>query len=122
MTEPKTPSSPTVVRGIATILLLAMGIAIGLGVASGENLLETLREWLADPWGRATLVDLYAGFVLFTLWIAHRERSLIRTGAWFLGTCCLGNVVPCIYLLVALKTSGGDPVRFWHGKSVANGP
>lgn len=117
MTNPHVPAFPSAVRGIATILLLAMGVAIGLGVASGVNFIETVRAWAADPWGRATLVDLYAGFILFAAWIAHRERSALKAVLWLAGTCCLGNVVPCIYLLIAAKSAGGDGTVFWHGRS-----
>ncbi len=32
---------------------------------------------LAMPWGIVSLVDLYVGFALFSIWIVYREKAIL---------------------------------------------
>ena len=68
-------------------------------------------------WGRALLIDVYAGMALFAAWIAWREPTPTRTGLWVLALLLLGNVVACVYLAYAWIRARGDAERFWHGAS-----
>ena len=77
-------------------------------------------EILANPWGIVSLVDLYTGFTLFSIWIAFRERSVARALPWIVGMMVLGFFAGSIYMLYALMTSGGDWHNVWLGKH-ANG-
>ena len=52
-----------------------------------------------SPWGQMTLVDLYAGFVLFALFIYSQEDSFPRAAGWIVALMFLGNLIACVYLL-----------------------
>lgn len=59
-----------------------------------------------SPWGQMTLVDLYAGFVLFALFIYSQERTFYRSAAWIIALMFLGNLVACLYLFLWLSRKG----------------
>jgi len=102
-------------RLLALLCLLTMtgvlvyGFTVGNFNAEGQVLLSM-------PWGIVSLVDLYAGFALFSGWIVYRERSLVRATVWVLLMVVLGFFTASLYTLIALQTSGGDWRRFWMGK------
>ena len=78
---------------------------------------------LAMPWGRATVVEVYAGIGLFAGWIVYRERSRMVAALWIGLICLAGNAASALYVLVALRASGGDPCGFWMGaRSPDRGP
>jgi hypothetical protein len=72
-------------------------------------------ELLANPWGVVSLVDLYVGFALFSIWIAFRETKVVVAVVWILLMMVLGFFTGAVYLLVALYASKGDWVRFFLG-------
>jgi hypothetical protein len=88
------------IRLLAAFGLAAMTAAIvgGLAVASftedGGAILEL-------AWGRVTLLDIYLAFLFGWLWIAWRERSALRAGAWLLATLVTGSLALFAYLLGA---------------------
>ena len=81
--------------GIAALLVLivmsSMEMTLGSGLLATED----------TGWGVTTMVDLYFGLFVMTGWIAHRERSIPRTLAWFVGLCLLGNLTTLVYLFIA---------------------
>ncbi|MBN1639732.1 MAG: DUF1475 family protein [Anaerolineae bacterium] len=106
---------------LAWLCLLAMtGILIYgfvVGDFSGEG-----SVLLSMPWGLVSLVDLYAGFALFSGWVVYRERSTWRSVGWVLFIMVLGFFAASLYTLVALYTSKGDWRRFWMGHRRIEGP
>jgi hypothetical protein len=42
------------------------------------------------PWGIVSLVDLYTGFILFSIWIVYREQSWWRSLVWVVLMMTLG--------------------------------
>ena len=70
---------------------------------------------LSMPWGIVSLAEVYAGIFLFAGWIVHRERSRAVAVAWIALICIAGNLLAALYVLLALRTSGGDPHAFWMG-------
>lgn len=62
------------------------------------------------PWGLMTLVDLYAGFVLFALFIYSQEATFSKAAPWMVALMLLGNLVACIYLLLWLKRKKNQPI------------
>lgn len=104
----------TLARIVAAAGLLVMTLVIGWGFAAGDFFAEG-GELTSMPWGIVTLVDLYTGFVLFSCWILFRERSLLIGLAWTLAMMLLGFWAGCLYVLVALQTSGGHWPTFWMG-------
>ncbi|MGD2206274.1 MAG: DUF1475 family protein [Anaerolineae bacterium] len=100
---------------IALLGLLAMTVVLIYGFAVGDFATEG-KLLLSMPWGLVSLVDLYAGFVLFSGWIVYREKSVARSVVWVVLMMILGFWTGSLYTLVALQTSGGDWRRFWLGQ------
>jgi O-antigen/teichoic acid export membrane protein len=104
-------------KAIALLGLLAMtGVLIygfTLGDFAGEG-----RQLLAMPWGIVSLVDLYVGFSLFSVWIVYRERSFARSLIWVVLMMTLGFFTASLYTFLALQASGGEWKRFWLGRRV----
>ena len=100
---------------IALIGVLAMTGIIAYAFIAGDFSAEG-NVLLSMPWGVVSMVDLYTGFTLFSLWIVYREKSLIRSIIWIVLMMTLGFFTGCLYTLIALQTSHGDWQRFWMGK------
>jgi len=107
--------APRAATPLAAVLFVALLAVVIRGALHGGGLGEVLRDMVAQPWGLATLVDLYVGFFLFAGWVAHRERSLPRTALWTIATMGLGNLIPCRDVLRAARSARGSGARFWHG-------
>ena len=94
---------------VAGILMAGLGEAVlhGQLIAEGARIAEL-------PWGRALLIDIYAGMALFAGWIAWREPRA-RAAAWIAALLVVGNVVACAFLLHAWHDARGNGSRFWNG-------
>lgn len=73
-------------------------------------------QLLSLPWGIVSLVDLYTGFALFSLWIVYREKTWWQALVWVALMLTLGFFTGSLYTFMALQTSGGDWRHFWLGK------
>jgi hypothetical protein len=106
-----------IAKAISIIGLLAMTAVLIYGFTKGDFVGE--GAWISShPWGIVSLVDLYTGFVLYSVWIAFRERSLGLTVLWIVLMMVLGFWAGALYMLLALNSSGGDWKKFWVGKRV----
>ena len=67
--------------------------------ACREPLWQGLQAIMQQPWGVATMLDLYGGLLIFGTWIALTEprRSLIPL--WWVLLLLFGNMVSLAYLL-----------------------
>lgn len=90
----------TAIRSLALVGLGVMAVAIAMAMSTGSIFNEGSAIW-ALPWGKVTLIDLYVGLVFFGAWVAFRERSTIRTIAWWVSLVLLGNLAAAVYLVVA---------------------
>jgi len=99
---------------IAWLGALAMTAVLLNGFMVG-NFSQDGGELLANPWGIVSIVDLYVGFALFSMWIAFRETKLIVAIIWIVLMMVLGFFTGSVYVLVALYTSKGDWVKFFLG-------
>ena len=100
---------------ISIIGLVAMTAVIAYAFVVGDFNAE--GAWLmAHPWGQVSLVDLYVGFAIFSMWIVYREKSVVRSIIWVVLMMGLGNWTASLYVLLALYSSGGDWRRFWMGQ------
>ena len=88
--------------------VLIYGFTVGDFFAEGSQL-------LAMPWGIVSLVDLYVGFTIFSMWIVYREKSLATAIVWVGLMMILGNWTAALYVLLALHASRGDWNKFWMG-------
>jgi hypothetical protein len=104
-----------IAKAIALLGLAAMTAVLIFGFTVGNFAAEGARL-LAMPWGIVSLVDLYVGFSLFSIWIVYREKALLPSVLWVILMMVLGFWAGALYTLIALQTSGGDWRRFWLGK------
>lgn len=99
---------------IAWLGLLAMTAALLNGFINGDFGADG-SMLLANPWGLVSLVDLYAGFALFSIWIAFREKSVITAIIWIILMIVLGFFAGSLYVLIMLYQSRGDWLTFFLG-------
>lgn len=90
---------------VAWVVVGVMLLGIGYGSAAGGFGDDFSSLW-SLPWGRVSLIDLYAGLAIFGAWIAYREKSLGRTVLWSIALLTLGNLAAGVYLVQAARTSG----------------
>jgi hypothetical protein len=95
---------------LAMTAVLIYGFTVGDFVGEGSQL-------AAMPWGIVSLVDLYTGFTLFSMWIIYREKSLPIAILWTVAMLTLGFFAGSLYTFIALQTSGEDWRKFWLGKN-----
>jgi hypothetical protein len=98
----------------ALVFLVMLGMLI-YGLAVGDFFREGVQI-AALPWGQATLVDVFIGLTLFSIWVVYRERSRARSLIWIVLLFALGNLTSALYVFMALQKSGGDWNRFFHGQ------
>lgn len=99
---------------ISLIGIIAMTLIIGSAFING-NFSRDGGELLRNPWGIVSLVDLYVGFVLFSLWIGFREKSILVASLWIVLMMVLGFFTGSLYVLVNLYQSKGDWLKFFLG-------
>jgi hypothetical protein len=107
-----------IAKAIALLGLLAMTAVLIYGFTIGD-FAEEGKQLLSMPWGIVSLVDLYVGFVLFSVWIVYREKSAVRSVVWIVLMMVLGFWTASLYTFIALQTSSGDWRRFWMGRRSA---
>ena len=94
---------------LAMTAVLIYGFTIGDFAGEGSQLMSM-------PWGIVSLVDLYTGFTLFSMWIIYREKSLPVAILWTIAMMTLGFFAGSLYAFIALQSSDGDWRKFWLGK------
>jgi len=97
--------------------ILSMTAILIFAFSSG-NFLEEGSVLLSMPWGIVSLVDLYVGFILFSLWIVYRERIWWHAVVWVILMMLLGFFTGSLYTYLALQNSNGNWKKFWLGKNV----
>jgi hypothetical protein len=106
-------------KAISVLGVLAMTAALVYGFTAGDFFGEG-RQLAAMPWGIVSLVDLYTGFILFSMWIVYREKSLGVALLWTAAMMVLGFLAGSIYAFLALQSSGGRWRTFWLGKHASD--
>jgi hypothetical protein len=107
----------TATRALAWAVVTVMTATIVFGLANGGFGDDAAAIW-GLPWGKVTLVDLYAGLAIFGAWIALRESRPLRVGIWWVALITLGNLAAGVYLVkasldartVTELLTGKDPV------------
>lgn len=95
--------------GVVLLSLLAACV-----YASNQRALWDLPAEVArDPWFLATLLDAYWGFLVFWLWVAYRETSVLVRLAWLLALLLSGNMAVAVYMLWRLggMEAGDSPEK-----------
>lgn len=102
------------VKIIGWVGLLAMTLALAQGFILGDFFADG-SELLSNPWGIVSLVDLYVGFVLFSCWIAFREKNTLAIILWIVSMMILGFFAGSAYVVINLHASKGDWSKFFLG-------
>ena len=100
---------------ISIIGIIAMAIALFNGFTVGDFFAEG-SQLASMPWGIVSLVDLYTGFILFSMWIIYREKSLPVAITWTIAMMTLGFFAGSLYAFITLLNSENDWRKFWLGK------
>jgi FtsH-binding integral membrane protein len=100
---------------ISLLGMLAMTAVLIYGFTVGDFFREG-SQLLSMPWGIVSLIDLYTGFILFSLWIIYREKSLPVAILWTIAMMVLGFFAGSLYAFIALQNSEDDWHKFWLGK------
>ena len=103
-------------KAISLLGVLAMTAVLIYGFTIGDFSGEG-SQLLSMPWGIVSLVDLYTGFTLFSMWIIYREKSLPVAIAWTIAMMTLGFFAGALYAFLALQSSNNDWRKFWMGKN-----
>jgi hypothetical protein len=99
---------------VACIGFVLMSATIIYALLFGDLMAE--GPVLADmPWGLVSLVDIYLGLLLFSLWVIWREEFSITGTIWVALIISLGNMISCLYILRACLDAEGNIMKFWLG-------
>jgi len=99
---------------IAWIGLFAMTAVLLNGFINGSFTADG-AALLANPWGIVSLIDLYVGFALFSMWIAFREKNKVLMVGWIAAMMVFGFFAGSLYVLVVFYQSKGDWLAFFLG-------
>lgn len=99
---------------ISFIGLMAMTGVLFYGFTQGDFFADG-GKLLANPWGIVSMVDLYVGFVLFSLWIVFREKSRVHAVIWVILMMVFGFFTGALYVLIQLIRANGDMKQFFYG-------
>ena len=93
---------------------VAMTIALLHGFING-NFFDDGSIIVNNPWGIVSLVDLYIGFMLFSMWIYFREENKLYSILWIISVMVLGFFSVSIYILITLFKSNENWTDFFFG-------
>ncbi|MCC5890169.1 MAG: DUF1475 family protein [Alkalibacterium sp.] len=99
---------------VAWLCLLAMTAGLINAFANGDFFIDG-GALLENPWGVMSLIDLYVGFSLFSIWIVYREKTTWKIIFWVINMMIFGFLTGSIYVLKALYESKGDWTVALHG-------
>ncbi|MDA3963272.1 MAG: DUF1475 family protein [Planctomycetota bacterium] len=106
--------SATLFRAIAGsacgLALIGLIVSIVRGMNHGP-ITTAVADMAANPWGLATLIDVYIGLAMVAVWLWCVERRLGPRLIWIPLLFVLGNVVTLLVLLLRLRHS--DSLSTW---------
>lgn len=103
-----------IAKVITWIGLVVMILGLINGFTKG-NFFEDGKLLLENPWGIMSMVDLYVGFVLFSMWIFFRERNKKIAIIWIVLMMILGFFTACVYILIKLYQAKNSWSNFFMG-------
>lgn len=103
-----------IAKGISLIIAILMAAGIIYSLTTSDFSAEG-TQLLALTWGKMSMLDLYSGFTLFSLWIAFREKVWWQAAVWIFFMMTLGFLTGAVYTFYALQTARGSWPKFWMG-------
>lgn len=70
---------------------------------------------LKNNWGLMSVVDLFAGIIIFSSWIVFREKNIFLIVLLLTAMVFLGFLTASIYILYNIYKSDGDWTKFFLG-------
>lgn len=101
-------------KWISAFGVIAMTAVIGWAFVAGDFFADGSLI-LANPWGVVSLVDLYVGFIIFSMWIAFREEKIWVAAIWILLMMTLGFFTGALYVFLNLHKHHNDWEGFFMG-------
>jgi hypothetical protein len=103
------------VKWISALGIFAM-TAILINAFLNGNFSREGSLLLSMAWGQVSMVDLYAGFILFSMWIGFREKFGWSSLLWIFFMLTLGFFTGSLYVFLTAVKSKGDWQVFFLGK------
>lgn len=103
-----------IAKTISWVGAAAMTVALFYGFTQGDFFTDG-SIILNNPWGIVSLVDLYVGFILFSMWIFFREKNKLLALIWIVSMMVLGFFAGSLYVALHLEKSKGSWERFFLG-------
>jgi hypothetical protein len=101
--------------GIAAFFGFSIMFAYIMFAVINGNLFKEGPVLMDMPWGLVSIIDLYLGLILFSFWVVWRESFRVRGIFWALMVLGFGNVISCLYILMACLDTKGNLNKFWLG-------
>ncbi|MFP4286129.1 MAG: DUF1475 family protein [Candidatus Izemoplasmataceae bacterium] len=98
----------TFLGALSMTIVLIYGFTIGDFSEDGSLILN-------NPWGIVSLVDLYVGFSIFSLWIIYREKNIYKAILLVIFMMVFGFLSGALYTLYAINQSKGDVLKLFLG-------
>lgn len=102
------------INAFAVLAIVAMSAVLFYAFTTGNFTVDG-GELLRNPWGIVSLIDLYTGFVLFSIWVVYRERYWYVSAIWVVAVMVLGAFTFGVYILYAAISSHNDILTFFLG-------
>lgn len=99
---------------ISWIGVAAMTFALFNGFTQGDFFADG-SILLKNPWGIVSMVDLYVGFTLFSMWIYFREKNKLLAWVLILSMMVFGFFAGSLYVAIHLEKSNGSWKKFFLG-------
>lgn len=103
-----------IAKTISWVGAAAMTVALLYGFTQGDFFTDG-SIILNNPWGIVSLVDLYVGFILFSMWIYFREKNKLLAFVWIVSMMVLGFFAGSLYVALHLGISNGSWEKFFLG-------
>jgi hypothetical protein len=97
-----------IVQVLSFLGFLAMLAALVYGFTVGD-FFEDGSVIVNNPWGVVSLVDLYVGFTLFSIWVYVRETNKMIAIGWIVSIMVLGFFSGALY--VFLKSISSTSIK-----------
>jgi hypothetical protein len=88
-----------IVRVLSFAGFLAMLGALVYGFTIGDFFVDG-GVIVNNPWGIVSLVDLYVGFTLFSIWVYVREENKLFAALWIVSIMVLGFFSGALYVFL----------------------
>lgn len=105
------------IKYISLLTAFIMGVSLVLGFYSRTFFIEG-NLLLKMIWGRISLIDVYIMFLLYYLWILHRETARLPKILWGILLVVFGSLTASLYLYFACRNADNDWNTLLHGDSL----